>query len=202
MRRAVALSLLAGALVACGGPDGGGSSADGGSELADLALRPEEAPEGLELDEDASGERALLRDVLPPESSSPHLPPLAKPVRRAFEGGYDARYVGTGQAGPTSLASSALRFADADSATAFLDYLRQVHSLRSTREVGSVELVETPGLGEEGYGWHRRVPGAETSGCSWRRGELVLTLTLGGPLGRAGPEAAIELAGTVDARLA
>jgi hypothetical protein len=64
-----------------------------------------------------------------------------------------------------------------------------------------VELVETPGLGEEGYGWHRAAPGAETSGCSWRRDDLVLTLTLGGSAGDASPGVAIELAGTVDARL-
>ena len=201
MRRALALSLVATLLTACGGSEGGPPD-DATSELADLALRPEEAPAGLELDQDASGSRAFLRDVLPPRSSSPALPLLPKVVRRAFAGGYDARYRGTGQDGPTSLASSVLRFTDAENAATFLGYLREVQSLTSTREVGSVELLETPGLGEEGYGWHREAPGAETSGCSWRRGVLVLTLTLGGPLGRAGPDAAIELAGTVDARLA
>ena len=201
MRRALALSLLLALLSACAGSEGG-SPDDAASELEGLALRPEEAPAGLELDEDSSGSRSFLRDVLPPQSSSPALPLLPKAVRRAFEGGYDARYRGTGQGGPTSLASSVLRFTDTTNAAAFLGYLRAVQSATSTRQVGSVELIETPGLGEEGYGWHRVVPGAETSGCSWRRGDLVLTLTLGGPLGRAGPDAAIELAGTVDARLA
>ena len=200
MRLTLALSLAI-ALTACGGSDGRVPE-EAASELADLALRPEEAPEGLELDEDASGARAFLRDVLPAESESPELPLLAKPVRRAFQGGYDARYVGSGEGGPTSLASTVLRFADDANADAFLDYLREVQSARSTREVGSIEVLEAPGLGEEGYGWHRVMPGAEISGCSWRRGDLVLTLTLGGPLGRAAPESALELAGTVDARLA
>ncbi len=201
MRRTLALSLMA-VLTACGGSVENGSPQDVASELADVALRPEEAPEGLELDEEASGARAFLRDVLPPESDSPELPLLAKMVRRAFAGGYDARYVGTGEDGPTSLASSVLQFSDAVNATAFLDYLRAVQSLTSTRGVGSSELVETPGLGEEGYGWHRVAPGAESSGCSWRRGDLVLTLTLGGPPGHAPAAAAIELGRTVDSRLA
>lgn len=200
MRSTLALALAL-AISACGGSDGE-EPQEAASELADLALQPEEAPDGLELDEEASGPRAFFRDVLPPESDSPHLPLIPKPVRRALRGGYDARYVGTGQGGPTSLASSVFRFADAENAAAFLDYLREVQSARSTRQVGSIELLEAPGLGEEGYCWHRVVPGAETSGCSWRRGDLVLTLTLAGPLGQAAPDSTTELAGTVDGRLA
>ena len=127
---------------------------------------------------------------------------LPKVIRRSFVGGYDARYVGTGEDGPTSLTSSVLRFSDDTGAGGFLEYLREIQSQTSTREVGTVELLEAPGLGEEGYAWHRAAPGVETSGCSWRRGDLVLTLTLGGPAGRAAPATALELAGTVDARLA
>lgn len=201
MRHALAGSIIVILAAACGGSDGS-SPEEAASELEELALRADEAPEGLELDEDASGPRLLLRDVLPPQTDSPELPTLPKTVRRAFAGGYDARYVGSGQDGPTSLASSVLRFSDAVNATAFLEYLREVQSLTSTRSVGFSELVEAPGLGEEGYGWHRVAPGAEISGCSWRRGDLVLTLTLGGPPGHAAAAAAIELAGVVDARLA
>jgi hypothetical protein len=204
MRRALAL-ILAFALpllaVSCGDGDGE-DNGDSGSPLADLALRQDEAPAGLDLDEDASGEMESLQDVLPPSNDVPQVQPLPKPVRRAFEAGYDARYADTGQDGPTSLSSSVLRFTDAGNADAFLDYLREVQSRTGTREVGSVELLEAPGLGEEGYAWHRAVPGAETSGCSWRRGDLVLTLTLGGPAGRAAPATALDLAGTVDSRLA
>jgi hypothetical protein len=194
----LALALLA---TACGGSEGE-TPGDAGSPLAELALRPDEAPSGLELDEASSGEMGSIQEVLPSRSDVPQLQPLPKTIRRSFAGGYDVRYVGRGQDGPTSLTSSVLRFSDAVNAEAFLDYLQEVQSQTGTREVGTVELVETPGLGEEGYGWHRAAPGAETSGCSWRRGDLVLTLTLGGPAGHASPETAIDLAGTVDARLA
>lgn len=199
MRRALCLAVAL-LTAACGGPEGGDSS-EPGSPLAHLALRPEDAPSGMELDEEASGEMGSFQEVLPPRSDVPQVQPLPKTVRRSFVGGYDARYRGMGQGGPTSLTSSVLRFSDAANAEVFLDYLQAVQSRTGTREVGTVTLVETPGLGEEGYGWHRAVPGAETSGCSWRRGDLVLTLTLGGPAGHASPEAAIDLAGTVDARL-
>jgi hypothetical protein len=199
MRRVLCLS-VAFLAVACSGPEGD-SPGESGSPLADLALRRDEAPQGMDLDDEASGELGSIQEVLPPRADVPQLEPLPKPVRRAFLEGYDARYVGTGQDGPTSLTSSVLRFSDTANADAFLEYLQEVQSQTSTREVGTVELVETPGLGEEGYGWHRAAPGAETSGCSWRRGDLVLTLTLGGVAGQASPETAIELAGTVDARL-
>lgn len=185
-------------LVSCGGSDETPSAREAES-LAGFTLRPEEAPAGLEPDEAATGPIESLRDVLPPRSDAPQLPPLAKSVRRAFLGGYDAVFAGTEEDGPTSLASSALRFSEAAHAAAFLTYLRDIQSEAVT--VGSSELLETPNLGEEGYGWHGQAPGGETSGCSWRRGDLVLTLTLGGPLGRAPAERAIELARGLDARL-
>jgi len=200
MPRVLRLALALLFLAACGGSAGEGSD-DSGSPLADLALRPDEAPAGMELDEDASGQLTFFRDVLPPQSDIPQVEPVPKSVRRSFLGGYHARYVGDEESEGRSLSSSVLQFTDPANAASFLDYLREVQSQTSTREVGTVEILETPGLGEEGYGWHRAAPGAETSGCSWRRGDLVVTLTLGGSAGEASPEMANDLAGTVDARL-
>ena len=199
--RALALSLTV-ALAACGGPDeplAGGP----GSDLAEVPLRPAEAPGGLDADEEAGGPIGSLREVLPPRSAAPQLLPLAKEVRRGFLGGYETLYRGSPEEGPTRVASSALRFADPETAARFLDYLREVQTGETT--VGSsrqdIELLEAPNLGDEGYGWHRVAPGGETSGCSWRRGDLVLTLTLGGPVGRAAAATTLELARTVDSRL-
>lgn len=194
--RCLAVALLL--PVSCGGPDPAPSQQEAES-LADLTLLPDEAPAPLEPDEEATGPIGSLRQVLPPRSDAPQLPALAKAVRRAFLGGYDAVYAGTEEEGPASLTSTVLRFSESAHASAFLAYLRDVKSEAVT--VGSSELLEAPGLGEEGYGWHGQAPGGETSGCVWRRGELVLTLTLGGPLGRAPAERAFELARGLDARL-
>lgn len=199
--RALALSLTILALASCGGPERPGEGT--GSDLADLPLRADEAPAGLELDSDASGPIDSLREVLPPQSAVPQLPPLTKEMHRDFLGGYHAVYRGSPDQGPTSASSSGLRFAAPETAASFLEYLRDVQAGEIT--VGSsrvdVQLLETPSLGEEGYGWHRVAPGGETSGCSWRRGDLVLTLTLGGPVGRAPAASALELAREVDSRL-
>lgn len=167
-----------------------------GSELSRLALQPDEVPDGLELDEDASGAMESLRDVLPPQADAPQLPPLAKEVRRAFLAGYDALY--RDEQGETEVTSSVIRFADAGSATAFLSYLRDVQAEAIT--AGSSEVIETPGLGDEGYGFHRSAPGAETSGCSWRRADLVFTITLSSTLGQAPAERALDLARLLDER--
>jgi hypothetical protein len=200
--RALALAFALLAAASCGGSIDG--PADGeGEALADLALRPDEVPEGLEPDDEASGPMASLRDVLPPETAAPHLPALAKEARRSFVAGYDAVYRSEDQQGPAEMTSSVIRFAEADQASTFLAYLREIQTSEVT--VGSsradVDLLETPALGEEGYGWHRSAPGGESSGCSWRRGDLVFTLTISGPLGGAPAERAVELAGRLDDRL-
>ena len=199
MRHPAIAVLILGA-VACGGSD---EAPDRGpaSELAPLPLRAEEAPEGLELDRD--GPIDSLRDVLPPPSAVPQLPPLGKSIHAGFIGGYEVIYRGSPDQGPTSATSSALRFEEPEVAAAFLEYLREVQTgevtLGSSRQ--DIELLEAPTLGDEGYGWHRVAPGGETSGCSWRRGDLVLTLTLGGPVGRAPSTEALELSRAVDSRL-
>jgi hypothetical protein len=198
--RALVLSLTV-ALAACGGPDEP-SGRGAGSDLADVPLRAAEAPEGLERG-DAGGPIGSLREVLPPQSAVPQLPVLAKEIRQGFLGGYEAVYRGSPEEGPASAVSSALRFADPETAARFLEYLRELQTGETT--VGSsrqdIELLEAPNLGDEGYSWHRVAPGGETSGCSWRRGDLVLTLTIAGPVGRAAAAPALELARTVDSRL-
>lgn len=197
--RALALAVALVAAASCGGSDRAPFEEEGDG-LGALVLRPDEAPSGLELDEETGGPIDSVRELLPPRTDAPQLPSLPKTVLHAFLGGYDAVYAGNPDTGPTSASSSVIRFSASDSAAAFLAYLRKVQSEAIT--VGSSEIVETPGLGEEGYGWHRSAPGGETAGCSWRRGDLVLTLTLGGPLGRAPVQQAIELARRLDARLA
>ena len=197
--RALAVTLALVAAVSCGSDQP--STEEGESELDGLALQEEEAPEGLELR--TSGPVGSVREVLPPRSAAPQLPTLPTELRRSFVEGYDALYGGDPADGPTSATSSVLRFADAAAATLFLEYLREVQTgeitLGSDRQ--DIELIEAPTLGEEGYAWHRILPGGEASGCSWRREELVFTLTLGGPLGRAPGASALELARTLDSRL-
>ena len=195
-RAAVALALVA---VACGGPEEP-PQRETESELARLTLRPEHLPDGLELDEDASGPVSSIRGVLPPPTDAPGLTPLGRATRRAFVSGFKARYVGTGEGTPASVASSAVRFADEAHAATFLDYLRAVQLAPVPgRTSESPAEVPAPGLGEEGYAWHRESIGGETAGCSWRDGDLVLTLTLGGPLGTASAAEALELAQLVGA---
>jgi hypothetical protein len=197
--RALASTLALLALISCGSDQP--STEGGDSELAGLTLLEDEAPEGLELR--ASGSVGSVREVLPPRSAAPQLPPLSTELRRSFVDGYDAVYGGDPTEGPTSATSSVLRFNDGAGAALFLGYLREVQTgevtLGSSRQ--DIELLEAPTLGEEGYAWHRVLPGGEASGCSWRREELVFTLTLGGPLGRAPGASALELARTLDSRL-
>lgn len=198
LTRAVVVLLPVLVLVACGDEDPS-PPREAASELASLTLRPGEAPEGLALVEDAGGNIGAVRDVLPPATDAPQLPPLPKEVRTGFREGYESVYRRGTSAELVDVTSSALRFSDGELAATFLAYLRQVQDEAIT--VGTSELLDTPGLGEEGYGWHRTVPGAETSGCSWRRGDLVFTLTVGGPLGQAPAAGTVELAKAIDARL-
>jgi hypothetical protein len=198
MRSVRVAGLLLAVVVTAASCDGSqGSRGDAPRGLAGLALRPGEAPQGSVLDQEAGGPIDSLREVLPPRTDAPELPPLAKTVRRAFLGGHDVVY--RGQGGLTEVTSSVLRFADAANAGGFLAYLKDAQA--KAISVGASEILETPGLGEEGYGWHRTVPGAETAGCTWRRGELVFTLTLAGGLGDAPAQRAVDLATRVDQRL-
>lgn len=192
---AVSISILL--LAGCGGPEPDGS---GRSELEGFTLRPDEAPQGLELA--SQGPIESFREVLPPRTAAPQLPPLGTEVRRAFLGGYEAVYRGR-QGGLSSAASSVLRFSDAGAAAAFLEHLRGIQAAEVA--VGSsrmdTELLEAPAIGDQAYAWHRVTPGAETSGCSWQHDDLVLTITLGGAIGHAPAAASLDLARTVDAGL-
>jgi hypothetical protein len=115
---------------------------------------------------------------------------------RDFEAGYQRVFVAE-DAGPQSAASSALRFSGTTPAESFLDFFRTIH------EATSVDpLLGADGLGEEAYGWTRQVPGSETTGFVWRRGDLVLTLTVSARVGDAAPERVLSVARSVDQRLA
>jgi hypothetical protein len=184
---------------ACGGDSGHDQTDDGSAGLADLVLHEDEAPQGSSLDEGASGGIESLREVLPPRSDVPELPPLAKPAQRGFVGGYGSVYRGSAESGLSEVVSSVVRFGDAAQAAVFLAYVRAAQT--QAISVGPSESFEAPGVGEEGYAWHRTVPGGETSGCSWRRAELVFALTLSGHLGEAPAERAVELARQIDQRL-
>jgi hypothetical protein len=191
VRLIVALAVLA--ATSCGGSDS--SPEEAAADLSRFTLAPGEVPDGLRPDQEATGPIGSLREVLPPSSDAPQLPPLAKEVRHGFAGGYDAVYRGDA----LSLTSTAIQFSEPEQAAGFLAFLREVQA--ETITPGASELLEAPTLGE-GYGWHRVVPGGETSGCSWRREGLVLTLTLAGPLGSAPAERALELARSLNDRLA
>lgn len=204
MRRhlAVTTTVLALLLPACAGGDGGTTEErreEAASALEDVPLREDEAPDGLERSDRGTGPIRSLREILPPRSAFPNLPPVPAAVTRGFRGGYQVVYSrSSGEGGPSSAASSAIRFSEEGAASAFVAYLRQV-------QVGAgrgPERMEVPaaGLGEEGFGWHLEEPLSESSTVVWRSGDLVLTVSLGGPIGSASPELALALARRMEGR--
>jgi hypothetical protein len=170
------------------------------SALEDVPLQDEEAPDGLEPSDRGTGPIESLREVLPPRSLFPNLPPTPVALTRAFEGGFEVVYVrAEGEAGPASAASSAIRFADEGAASQFVSYFQEV-------QVGAGRgperaVVSISGLGDEGFGWHQEEPLAESSTVVWRSGRLVLTVTLSGPISSATPERAQSLARRMDGRI-
>ncbi|MGH2675298.1 MAG: hypothetical protein ACRDKA_12355 [Actinomycetota bacterium] len=182
---------------ACDGESGELTPPDepNGSGAASLPLRSGEVPGGLEPDPSGTGPIRSIRDVLPPPRRLPNVPPLPDGLRGAFVEGYRRAF-----AGPEATASSTVvRLEDAQAAAEFLAYVRL---LPVGGNAATVEELPATGLGEEGYGWHLRVPESESSGFAWRAGDTVATLTFSGPVGRAGPEVSLPLAERVDGRLA
>jgi hypothetical protein len=170
------------------------------SVLEDVPLREDEAPDGLEPSDRGTGPIESLREVLPPRSLFPNLPPIPVVLSRAFEGGFQIVYVrAAGEGGPASAASSAIRFADEGAASGFITYFREVQ-VGAGRGPERSEFSVT-GVGDEGFGWHQEEPLAESSTVVLRSGGLVLTVTLSGPIGTATPERALSLARRMDARL-
>jgi hypothetical protein len=193
----VAVVLVLGPSCDSGGPSADGERDGGASALSSVPLRAAEAPRGLELDPAGTGPIDSLRQILPPRSHFPNLQPVPDRVRDAFRDGFERAF--TDPKGEGAVTSSAVRFADPVSAASFLSYLR---GLPVGGNAAAVEDVRAEGLGEEGYGWHLEVPESESSGYGWRAGDLVLTLSLAGPIGRAGQDAALALAARIDGRLA
>ncbi len=208
MRQALAATcaVVALAAAACDGADPA-PAVEQAEVLQELPLREDEAPEGL-APAQASGPLDSFRDVLPPSRVVPFLPPPPKEVSRGFEAGYQTVYLSKDDAAEalTSATSTAVRFSGQEVASRFLAFLRQAQEAtvrtegrKRLPEAGA--LVEAPSLGDGGYGWHRTLPGGETSGYVWRRGDLVMTLSLSGSIGSAPAAAALELARTIDGRL-
>jgi len=198
VNRRVRAAILVFALAsACDDGDGGPAPArdeQAGSGLASAPLRAPEIPDGLEPAPEGTGPIGSIREVLPPRRRFPNLPPLPEELREAFRDGYRRAFASP----EVNLSSTVVRLADSIAASAFLAYLREL-------PVGgnAATAVEVPatGLGEEGYGWHLEVPGSESSGFTWRTGDLVATITMSGPIGEADPDAALPLAERVDGRL-
>ena len=163
-----------------------------GDALEDVPLRANEAPDGLEEDARGTGPVAGLRDILPRRRDAPGLPPVPPELFESFVAGYERLFTGARR----TAASSALRFADASSAAQFLSLLHDIHTDRLEEE-GDLALE----LGDEGYAWTHDEPGAQSSGAVWRRGDLVLSVSLSGPLGEASPGGALGLARVIDTRL-
>ncbi len=197
MRFLLPLAVLAVIASGCLG-EGGGPPAtieERGDELEDVPLRADEAPPGLQEDQRGSGPVEGLRDVLPPRRTAPGLPEVPRSLIHDFEAGYQRLFVAEG-GGPQSGASSALQFADSAAAAAFLELLKTTHDA-TTEE----PLLESVALGEEAYGWTRQIPGAQTTGFVWRRGDLVLTVTVSARVGDGGPDRVLPVARRVDQRL-
>ena len=195
MSRALALALVVLA-VACDGPDGGeapGDPNDAGSALPSVVLGEDEISEGLE--PAGEGPIASIQGVLPPRQRFPNLPPLPEGLQRRFQEGYRRAFAGGGR----TASSTVVGMSNAAAASELVAYLRL---LPVGGHAATPQEVPATGLGEEGYGWHLLVPENESSGYVWRSGDLVASVTLSGPVGRAGPEAALPLAERVDGRLA
>jgi hypothetical protein len=170
--------------------------------LEGIPLQEEEVPEGLEPSEGGTGPIGSLREVLPPRSALPNRPPLPVQLSESFRGGFGTVYARgeEGDGAPASASSSAIRFSDPGTASSFLAYLRQVQ-VGAGRGPARVD-VPVSDLGDEGFGWHLEEPLGESSTIVWRTGDLVLTVSLGGPIETATPERALGLARTVDRRMA
>jgi len=202
-RAATVLGLVLWVLPACGQDEGGSPGElreETASALEDVPLQEEEVPEGLEPNDAATGPIRSLREVLPPRSLLPNLPPLPAQLSEAFRGGFETAYRRGEDRGPASVASSAIRFSGPDPASGFVAYLREV-------QVGAgrgPERMEVPvsSLGEEAFGWHTAEPLGESSTVVWRTGDLVLTVSAGGSIGSAPPERTVALARTVQRRTA
>ena len=197
MNRPLALAVAVVALTAgCDGSDRVAEPPEqdvgGQAGLSPLVLRAGEVPDGLE--PAGQGPIASIQGVLPPRERLPNLPPLPEGIRGGFVGGYRRSFVG--EEGTAS--STVVRMVDGAAASDLVVYLR---SLPVGGHAATPTEVPATGLGEEGYGWHLLVPENESSGYAWRSGDLVASVTLSGPVGRAGPETALPLAERVDGRL-
>ena len=193
------LAALVGCLLLVGGCTGGAGDGnettveERGHELEDVPLRPNEAPEGLRERERGTGPVNGLREVLPPRRTAPGLPPVPPDLRRTFRAGYQRLFAGGGG----SATSSALQFVDAASAARFFQLLSDVHDVT----VADEGLLPAAGLGEESYAWEHVVPGAQSAGAAWRRGDMVITVSLSGRVGEITVEVVLALARRVDGRL-
>jgi hypothetical protein len=202
----IALLLLVPAVLAvpaCGdGPSSPGERRqEAASVLEDVPLQEDEVPGRLEPTEEGTGPIGSLREVLPPRSALPNRPPLPAPLSESFRGGFETVYARgeEGQGGPASASSSAIRFSDPGTASSFVAYLREVQ-VGAGRGPARVD-VPVGDLGDEAFGWHLEEPLGEASTIVWRTGDLVLTVSMGGPIETATPERALGLAQTMHRRL-
>lgn len=202
IRSGAFLLIVAGLLSGCGDGEGTPQAQreETASELEDVPLREDEVPEGLEAEEQATGPVDSLREVLPPRLLLPNRPPLPARLSDAFRGGFETVYGRAGGGGPASAASSVVRFQDASTAGSFLAFFQEVQ-VSAGRDIGR-EDVPISDLGDRAFGWHLTEPQAESSTLVWQRGDLVLTVTMAGPIGTAGVDRTLALARQVDGRLA
>jgi hypothetical protein len=201
-RSGVLLLIVCGLLAGCSDGEGTPQAQreEAASELEDVPLREDEVPESLETAEQATGPIDSLREVLPPRLLLPNRPPLPGRFSDAFRGGYETVYIRGGGGGPASAASTALRFQDGSTAGAFLAFFQDVQ-VSAGRDIGR-EDVPISDLGDRAFGWHLTEPQAESSTVVWQRGDLVLTVTMAGPIGTACVDRTLALARQVDGRLA
>ena len=103
------ITVLIALFSACGGDEPAAPTErreEAASALEDVPLREDEAPDALEPSDRGTGPIESLREVLPPRSLFPNLPPIPVAFARAFEGGFEVVYVrADGEEGPASAAS-------------------------------------------------------------------------------------------------
>ena len=191
---AVSGAVLALAVAACGDDAESDASPDfSASDLKGLNLVPDDVP-GMEYQPDVSGRGAFVADQeedAENEGDRSGLEFLADLERIGLEDDYVSQFFATSRDSQLGFAESIVfLFADEEGASK----ATQLVADAAARNVEPATEIDPPGLGEQGFGIRGEFDGFPTFTYGWRLGDAIQMLTIAPMKGRAGAEAALELA--------